>query len=149
VKTKHNKNQNQSSEFKSRPEQLSTNTNTAAQPLAAPASEQAKPARILPYVNHQQREENRALPTDRVLDLLRRWMPAQYNLAEVGGKWVWITFPEQPAEQVRGQLSQFGFHWNNYRKCWQHPCGQFATESSGADARQKYGSHLAADLKAA
>ena len=76
-------------------------------------------------------------------------MPAQYALAEVVGKWVWITFPEQPAEQVRGQLSQFGFHWNNYRKCWQHPCGQFATEGSHEDPRQKYGSHFAADLKAA
>ena len=30
-----------------------------------------------------------------------------------------------------------------------HPCGQFATEGSGADPRQKYGSHFAADLKAA
>lgn len=71
------------------------------------------------------------------------------NLAEVVGKWVWITFPEQPTEQVRGQLSQFGFHWNNVRKCWQHPCGQFATEGSGADPRQKYGSRFAADQVAA
>jgi hypothetical protein len=147
MKTKNAK--NQTSELKSRPEQLSTNTNTATQPSAAAKPEQAKPARILPYVNFEQREENRALPTDRVLELLRRWMPAQYELAEIVGKWVWITFPEQPAEQVRGQLSQFGFHWNNYRKCWQHPCGQFATEGSGADPRQKYGSHFAADLKAA
>jgi hypothetical protein len=97
-------------------------------------------------VNFKQRDENRALPTNRVLELLRRWMPAQYALAEIVGKWVWITFPEQPAEQVRGQLSQFGFHWNNYRKCWQHPCRQFATEGSSADPRQKYGSHFAADL---
>ena len=52
-------------------------------------------------------------------------------------------------EQVRSQLSQFGFHWNNSRKCWQHPCGQFATEGSGQDPRQKYGSRFAADLKAA
>jgi hypothetical protein len=114
-----------------------------------PAPEQAKPTRILPYVNFQQRDENRALPTDRVLELLRKWLPEVYGLAEVVGKWVWITFPKQPAEQVRGQLSQFGFHWNNYRKCWQHPCGQFATEGSGADPRQKYGSHFAADQVAA
>lgn len=147
MKTKNTK--KQISELKSRPEQLSTNTNTAAQPSAAAASEHAKPRRILPYVDFKQREENRALPTDRVLDLLRRWMPTQYDLAEVVGKWVWISFPEQPAEQVRSQLSQFGFHWNNSRKCWQHPCGQFATEGSGADPRQKYGSHFAADLKAA
>jgi len=107
------------------------------------------PQRILPYVNFQQREANRALATDEVLELLRRWAPQAYDLAEVVGKWVWVTFPEAPAEELRGQLSQFGFHWNNKRKAWQHPCGQFATEGSTADPRTKYGSHFAADLKAA
>jgi hypothetical protein len=144
-----------SSELQSRSEQVSGNANRQTekapeknQTPTAPAPE-TKPARILPYVNFQQREENRALSTDKVLDLLRRWTPAAYDLAEVVGKWVWITFPEQPAEQVRGQLSQFGFHWNNYRKCWQHPCGQFATEGSDADPREKYGSRFAADQVAA
>ncbi len=133
MKTKQNK--KQSSGLLSRPDEQRSETQTStteAQPQVAPA-EQAKPARILPYVNYKQREENRALATDKVLDLLRQWLPAAYDLAEVVGKWVWITFPEQPAETVRGQLSQFGFHWNNTRKCWQHPCGQFATEGSGAD----------------
>ena len=147
MKTKANK--KSESGLPSRPEQLSTNNTAVQQPPAAAAPEQAKPARILPYVNYKQREENRALATDKVLDLLRQWLPAAYDLAEVVGKWVWVTFPEQPAETIRGQLSQFGFHWNNSRKCWQHPCGQFATEGSGQDPRQKYGSHFAADLKAA
>ena len=128
MKTKSNK--NQGSELKSRPEQLSTDKNTAAQSQPAAAPEQAKPARILPYVNFQQRDENRALSTDSVLALLRKWLPEVYGLAEVVGKWVWVTFPEQPAETVRGQLSQFGFHWNNVLKCWQHRCGQFATTGS-------------------
>jgi hypothetical protein len=61
MKTKSNK--NQSSELKSRPEQLSTDKNTAAQPPAAAPAEPAKSARILPYVNFKQRDENRALPT--------------------------------------------------------------------------------------
>jgi hypothetical protein len=100
-------------------------------------------------VNHEEREKNRSLPTERILELLRRWMPRQYELAEIVGRWIWLTFPEPPDEQVRGQLSQFGFHWNNTRKCWQHPCGQFATEGSGADPRQKYGSRFAADQVAA
>ena len=144
MKTKSNK--NQSSELKSRPEQLSTDKNTStAQPEAAAKKE----TRILPYVNFQPRDENRALPTDRVLELLRKWLPEVYGLAEVVGKWVWVTFPEQPAEMVRGQLSQFGFHWNNSRKCWQHPCGQFRTEGSGEDPRQRYGSRFAADQVAA
>ena len=145
-----------SSELQSRSEQLSGNSNSqtdkAPEKSQTPAPAEAapqKPARILPYVNFQQREENRALSTDKVLDLLRKWMPAAYDLAEVVGKWVWITFPDQPAEQVRGQLSQFGFHWNNARKCWQHPCGQFKTEGSAQDPRQKYGSYFAADVKAA
>jgi hypothetical protein len=141
----------QSSGLPSRPdEQRSENTSTTA--AQAPAEQGSAPApapRILPYVNFQQRQENRALPTDKVLDLLRQWMPEQYGLAEVIGKWIWITFPEQPAEKVRGQLSQFGFHWNNVRKCWQHPCGQFATDGSSADPRQKYGSRFAADQVAA
>jgi hypothetical protein len=148
VKTKSNK--KSESGLPSRPdEQRSENTSTAQQPPAAAAPEQAKPARILPYVNYQQREENRALSTEKVLDLLRQWLPAAYDLAEVVGKWIWVTFPEAPADQVRGQLSQLGFHWNNYRKCWQHPCGQFATEGSNADPRQKYGSRFAADQVAA
>lgn len=116
---------------------------------SASNNQPSKPVRTLPYVDYKQREDNRALPTARVLELLRRWMPNQYNLAEIVGQWVWITFPEPPPEPVRGQLSQFGFHWNNARKCWQHPCGQFATDGSGADPRQKYGSHFAADHVAA
>jgi hypothetical protein len=135
---------NTGGELKSRSEQSSGNTNTAMQAPPAPAAAPQQP-RILPYVNFQQREENRALSTEKVLDLLRQWVPAAYELAEIVGKWVWVTFPDQPAETIRGQLSQFGFHWNNSRKCWQHPCGQFATEGSGADPRAKYGSQFVAD----
>ncbi|HOH39817.1 MAG TPA: hypothetical protein PK807_05945 [Verrucomicrobiota bacterium] len=100
-------------------------------------------------MNYEERQKSRSLPSADVLAHLRRWYPQVYELAEIVGKWVWVTFPEQPAENVRAGLSQIGFHWNNARKCWQHPCGQFATEGSGADPRQKYGSHFAADLKAA
>ena len=129
------------SELQSRPEHPitgETDNNTMQQPPAVASS-----ARVLPYVNFEQREQNRSLSTDQVLDLLRQWLPEQFHLAEVVGKWIWITFPEPPAEKIRGQLSQFGFHWNNHRKCWQHPCGQFATEGSGTDPRQKYGSRQA------
>ena len=136
------------SELQSRPEHPITgeNTNNTMQqpPAVASSSEAAsQPTRILPYVNFEQREQNRSLSTDQVLDLLRQWLPEQFNLAEIVGKWIWVTFPEPPAEKIRGQLSQFGFHWNNHRKCWQHPCGQFATEGSGADPRQKYGTRQA------
>ena len=141
------------SELQSRPEHpINGETNNTVQP---PAAQPPKSDRILPYVNFEQREHNRSLSTDQVLDLLRQWLPEQFNLAEVVGKWIWVTFPEPPAEKIRGQLSQFGFHWNNHRKCWQHPCGQFATEGSGQDPRTKYGSLMASaartctELKAA
>ena len=148
MKTKSNK--KSESGLLSRPEHLSGNKNTSTETQAPPAPAAApQQPRILPYVNFKQRDENRALSTDSVLDLLRKWLPEVYGLAEVVGKWVWVTFPEQPAETVRGQLSQFGFHWNNSRKCWQHPCGQFATGGSGADPRQKYGTRFAADQVAA
>jgi hypothetical protein len=120
-----------------RPEQLSTENQPAAQKSPKP------------YVNYEERERNRQLTAEKLLEILKRWMPKQYELAEVVGKWVWITFPEPPLERVRAELSQLGFHWNNHRKCWQHPCGQFETEGSGQDPRQKYGSYFAADQKAA
>ena len=93
----------------------------------------------------QLRDENRQLPAERVLDLARRWMPRQYELAEVVGQWIWIKFPEAPEETVRAQLSQFGFHWNNVRKCWQHPCGHVTT-GTPKEPREKYESYFPADL---
>ena len=75
-------------------------------------------------------------------------MPAQFELAEVVGKWVWITFPEPPLERVRAELSQLGFHWNNTRKCWQHPCG--ATLPRGTqEPREKYPVYAPAQAAAA
>ena len=132
MKTKSNK--KSESGLPSRPEQLSENTNTATQAPPAPAAASQQP-RILPYVNYEERQKSRALPSADVLAHLRRWYPQAYELAEIVGKWVWVTFPEQPAETVRAGLSQFGFHWNNSRKCWQHPCGQFATEQCNGTSR--------------
>ncbi len=97
-----------------------------------------------PYVNFEERERNRKLPVERVLEILHRWMPRQYELAEVVGKWIWITFPEQPMERVRAELSQIGFHWNNTRKCWQHPCGETLPRGQ-QEPREKYTSFFPAD----
>ena|ERR1043166_386538 len=105
-------------------------------------------SRSRPYFNFEQRERNRQLPTDRVLELLKRWMPRQFELAEVVGKWVWIQFPEPPAETIRADLSQFGFHWNSKRQAWQHPCGHSATGSPN-EPREKYSSYFPADRQAA
>ena len=146
---KQNRRQKKNSELQIRSdEQLSGNGNGNSQtPTPAPAPEPApetaetlnpqQPVRhsapdgggstlnrpIKPYINFAERQFNRNLPTDKVLARLQRWMPKQHELAKVIGTWIWITFPEQPEERVRADLSQLGFHWNNTRKCWQHPCG--------------------------
>src|SRR5262249_41374673 len=90
-----------------------------------------------PYVNFAERDFNRSLPVEKVLEKLKRWMPAQYELAEVVGKWIWISFPEPPEERIRAELSQLGFHWNNIRKCWQHPCGETLPRGT-QEPRDKY-----------
>lgn len=124
------------------------NTNTNATAPAQPEAKKSKGRFFRPYVNLKLRDERRLLPPDAVIALLREHAPELYNLAEIVGEWVWITFETEPAEKVRTQLSQFGFHWNNARKCWQHPCGKI-TERGAVDPRQKYGSRFAADLQAA
>jgi hypothetical protein len=118
-----------------------------AQPPAAPSAASQPGGPALVSVDFQQREQNRSLAAGQVLVQLRQVAPRAYDLAEVVGQWVWVTFPDQPEQPVRAQLSQLGFHWNNARKCWQHPCGQFRSHVS--DPRQRYGSHFAADQQAA
>ena len=46
------------------------------------------------------------------------------------------SFRENPAG-----LSQVGFHWNNVRKCWQHPCGHLR-ERGNQDPREKNGTRF-------
>jgi hypothetical protein len=118
------KTQNQKSGLKSRPEQLNT--------------------KQLPKIDFALRYANRALNTESVLALLRKETPSFFDVAEVVGKWIWIQFGE-----IRQQLAQLGFHWNNTRQSWQHPCGTIADERANYDPRKRYGSYFAADRIAA
>lgn len=133
---KQNKKENTNG-LQSQSEQLGTET-------ASNADQTNGNPKAKPYVNYKERDANRQLPTERVLELLRSKMPEQYNLAEIVGKWVWVTFTEIPSDKIRAGLSQLGFHWNNVRKCWQHPCGQ-VRERGTQDPREKYGSQFPAD----
>jgi hypothetical protein len=124
------------SELKSRSEQLSTNT-AEAETETTPQVTGTVNAPVKPYVNFAERDFNRKLSVEKVLEKLERWMPEQFKLAEVVGKWIWISFPEPPLERVRAELSQLGFHWNNTRKCWQHPCGETLPRGT-QEPREKY-----------
>ena len=76
--------------------------------------------------------------------MLRTETPGFYALAEVVGKWIWIGFSEKQPPAVTRVLAQLGFHWNNQRQVWQHPCGH-VTQGSQEDPHAKYASYYAAD----
>ena len=112
----------------------------------APQAQADKPDTRLP-IDTEARKKNRTLPTEKVLNLLLNKQPEIYRLAEVVGKWVWVTFRETPAPELRQVLAQLGFHWNRERQSWQHPCGAFRLRGAG-DPHEKYSSYYPADQKA-
>jgi hypothetical protein len=114
----------------------------AEQPQAQP-----KPDNRLP-IDTEARKKNRTLPTEQVLALLQIQDRRLWEMAEVVGKWIWVSFTESPAAEVRQTLAQLGFHWNRTRQSWQHPCGQFRLSSSG-DPREKYPSRHPAEMRTA
>ena len=122
---------NQKSELQSRPEQLSTSTGDR------------------PKINLELRRANRKLETEKLLALLRSETPDFFELAEVVGKWVWIHFSDKQPPTITRVLAELGFHWNNTRQTWQHPCGTIVEEPANYDPRKRYGSYFAADVKPA
>jgi len=115
----------------SRPEQLSTNTEKRAK------------------IDFQKRFANRALNTEKLLALLRSETPKFFELAQVVGKWVWIQFADKQPSEVTRVLAELGFHWNNTRQAWQHPCGTITDERADYDPRKRYGITPAAQFQVA
>lgn len=112
---------------------------------AAPANADQRSSKQRAFAKHC---ANRELPTQKVLDFLRAQLPQQYELAEIVGRWIWLEFDGQHA--AANILWRLGFHWNQRRSVWQHPCGACAPFASHpADPRTKYGSYFAADVKPA
>ena len=103
----------------------------------------------LPKIDLELRRNNRALPTNKVLEVLQGEAPTFWQVAEVVGKWVWIQFKEKQPREVTMVLAQLGFHWNNKRQAWQHPCGQFTQKPASYDPRERYGSEFPSDAQAA
>ncbi len=133
--------------------------NTAAQTAAKPQAAEGRSgsdrkdnrdgrSNLLP-IDLKLRQTNRMLPTEKVIELLRAQAPEFFRAAEVIGKWVWIQFTDKQPREITAQLAQFGFHWNNKRQAWQHPCGVFRKAPSTQDPRERYGSSFPADAKAA
>ena len=136
--------QNQNEGAREQIRNIEQNNTAAAEALSATAQPERKDNRL--PIDTEARKKNRTLPTPKVLNLLHTQLPAAYRLAEVVGKWVWVTFTEQPAAEIRQQLAQLGFHWNRERQAWQHPCGQFSL-GSNADPHEKYSSYRPASIR--
>jgi hypothetical protein len=120
--------------------------NRTAQHLENTAKPEAKTE--TPTIDMVKRRRNRSLPTDRLLELMQKEAPRFWELAEVVGKWVWIQFSDKQPPEITAELSQLGFHWNNRRQVWQHPCGQ-VLDGANYDPRRRYGSFYPADQQPA
>ena len=124
------------------PQESEQSQQAAAQPTSTPQAERVDTR--LP-IDTETRKKNRTLPTEKVLALLQQQDRRLWEMAEVVGKWIWVSFSEQPAPTVRQTLAQLGFHWNRTRQAWQHPCGQFRLSSS-SDPHEKYQAYHPADV---
>jgi hypothetical protein len=102
-----------------------------------------------PKIDFVLRRANRKLETEKLLALLRSRTPNFFELAEVVGKWVWIQFTDKQPSSVTRVLAELGFHWNQTRQTWQHPCGSPPVEAATYDPRTRYGSYFPADQKPA
>ena len=108
--------------------------------------EASAPANVRPS-SVSKHQVNRALSTEAVLNFLRTRLPGQYEVAEVVGKWVWLDVSPARKPGLASVLWALGFHWNQRRGVWQHPCGAFNPFGiHPADPRAKYRSYFPADV---
>ena len=115
---------------------------------AAPANavqQSSKKTDARAKIDFAKRNANRVLNTDSLLALLRTETPSLFDVAEIVGKWVWIQFLEKQPPTVTSVLAELGFHWNNKRQSWQHPCGEYRDKRGTVDPHQKYASYFPAD----
>jgi len=114
---------------------------------AAPAS--VRPASVSKIRAFAARRSNREMPTNSVSALPKAQLPQQYELAEIVGRWIWLEFPARSHRAAANTLWRLGFHWNQRRCLWQHPCGSCAPYSvHSGDPRSKYGSRSATNFNA-
>ena len=124
---------------------MKTNTNTKSGLKSR--TEQLNTVKTgLARINFTRRRVNRSLDTETLLAVLRGSTPRFFELAEVVGQWVWIQFADKQPREITSQLAQLGFHWNNFRQSWQHPCGLHRDVAAPFDPRKKYGSYFPADV---
>src|SRR5665213_4546401 len=122
-----------------------TNQNEASAPANVRPSSVSQTSK--PQPDFVRECENRRLSTATILNYLRTRLPRQYEVAEVVGKWVWLVVSPGRKPNLASLLWVLGFHWNQRRGVWQHPCGTFNPFGiHPADPRAKYRSYFPADV---
>jgi len=119
--------------------------NEASAPANVRPSSVSKTRKVQPdFIRHC---GNRRLSTETVLNYLRTRLPRQYEVAEVVGKWVWLDVSPGRKPGLASLLWTLGFHWNQRRGVWQHPCGRFNPFGAHpADPHTKYRCYFPADV---
>ena len=111
-----------------------------------PKIEASAPANVRPS-SVSKHQMNRKLSTEAVLNYLRTRLPRQYETAEVVGQWVWLDVSPARKPMLAKMLWSLGFHWNQRRGVWQHPCGRFdPLGNHPTDPRAKYRCYFPADV---
>ena len=128
-------------------EGLPGQSSTPQIPTPAPTAPQTEDHPI--RIDFNARYRNRSLPTAQALDLIAKTNADLYRRAEVVGTWIWIAFPDKQPRTTTALLAQLGFHWNNTRQLWQHPCGGTTADKATEDPRAKYGTTRPAESAAA
>ena len=127
---------------------------TTKQKIEAAAPANVRPSKSVSKTSTAEKQQefikhcaNRRLSTETVLNYLRTRLPRQYEIAEVVGKWVWLDVSPARKLNLASLLWALGFHWNQRRGVWQHPCGKFdPLGSHPTDPRTKYRSYFPADV---
>jgi len=127
---------------------MKTKNQNSDSELKARSAQQVGEKTALSQIDLNRRNKNRALPMESLLNLIRKEAPDFWSVAEVVGEWVWIQLKGKQPREITAILSQLGFHWNNRRQVWQHPCGH-VTARADFDPRRKYRSYFPADANPA
>jgi hypothetical protein len=127
---------NKTPKAQSRPDQHTNETATAvAQPAPAPAD--AKP--LPPKIDLKLRRTRRTFNVFHMVNLIKKEAPELAPLTSRVGGWLWLRFDGVQPPDVTARVAQLGFHWNNNRQVWQHPCGKFHRNPASYDPRARYG----------
>jgi len=134
---------NKTPKAQSRPDQHTNETATAVQteapalsPAPAPVSD-AKPRP--PQIDLHLRRARRTFNVFHMVNLIKKEAPELAPLTSRVGGWLWLRFDGVQSPDITARVAQLGFHWNNNRQVWQHPCGRFYKKPASYDPRERYG----------